>query len=113
VVRLADNARIRRCNAQQLTTYVNRLLDAGLQREWRRLESWVSYPLPGVARAAEVIEARNHRVAWYSTKAWFSRGSRASGSSTIDDMLSGITVADTPSKNAQAASNPSITASVV
>ena len=53
-------------------------------------------------------------LAWaYSTNAWLNRGSSGSASSTTADRLSGITVAKIPPKNAQAASNPSITASVV
>ena len=52
--------------------------------------------------------------AWaYSTNAWFNRGASGSASSTTADRLSGITVANTPPKNPHAASNPSITASVV
>ena len=53
-------------------------------------------------------------AAWaYSTNAWFNRGASGSASSTTADRLSGITVANTPPKNAHAASNPSITSWVV
>ena len=55
----------------------------------------------------------NPRVCAYSTKAWFNRGSSASASSTIASVLSGISTRNTPPKNAHAASQPAITASVV
>jgi len=45
--------------------------------------------------------------------AWLNRGANGSDLSTIAFMLSGITTANTPPKNAQAASQPAITSSVV
>lgn len=45
--------------------------------------------------------------------AWLNRGSSASAPSTMAFMLSGITVANTPPKNRQAASNPAMTSPVV
>jgi hypothetical protein len=56
---------------------------------------------------------RNPRAWAYSTNAWLKRGSVASASSTTVAMLSGMTTANTPPKNAHAASKPAITASVV
>jgi hypothetical protein len=53
----------------------------------------------------------NPRDCAYSTNAWFSRGWVESALSTIALVLSGITVANTPSKNAHAASQPAITSS--
>jgi hypothetical protein len=55
----------------------------------------------------------NPRDCAYSTNAWFSRGWVESALSTIAFMLSGITVANTPSKNAHAASQPATTSSIV
>ena len=61
-------------------------------------------------RAGSITNPR----AWaYSTNAWFNRGSSASARSTIAFRLSGITVANTPPKNAHAASNPAITSPTV
>ncbi len=61
-------------------------------------------------RAASIANPR----AWaYSTNAWFNLGSSGFAPSTMADMLSGITVRNTPPKNAQAASQPSIVAAVV
>jgi len=58
-------------------------------------------------RAASI---RNPRACAYSRKASFSLGPRGSLLSTIALQLSGITTLNTPPKNAQAASKPSITA---
>src|SRR5581483_1026875 len=55
----------------------------------------------------------NPRAWEYSAKASVKRGSYAPASMTIGDMLSGMTTLKTPAKNAQAASKPSMTASVV
>ena len=49
----------------------------------------------------------------YSTKAWLKLGSRLSASTTMLDMLSGMTTLKTPPKKAQAASKPETTTSVV
>src|SRR5438445_784864 len=46
-------------------------------------------------------------------KAWFNLGSVGFALSTTAERLSGITVRNTPPKNRQAASHPSITAAVV
>lgn len=59
------------------------------------------------ARAGSI---RNPRACAYSTNASFSRGEVGSERSTIALQLSGITTRNTPPKNAQAASKPSITA---
>ena len=55
----------------------------------------------------------NPRAWAYSTKAWLKRGSSGSAPSTTAERLSGISVPNTPPKNAHAASQPAITASVV
>ena len=55
----------------------------------------------------------NPRAWAYSRKASLSFGSVASALSTMAFMLSGITTANTPPKNAQAASNPAITSASV
>jgi hypothetical protein len=49
----------------------------------------------------------------YSKNASVNRGSVASASTTIGDMLSGITTLKTPPKNTHAASNPAMVASIV
>lgn len=48
-----------------------------------------------------------------STNAWFNLGSVGLARSTTAERLSGIIVRNTPPKNRQAASHPSITAAVV
>jgi hypothetical protein len=56
---------------------------------------------------------RKPRLWAYSTKAWLNRGSVGLALSTTAERLSGMTVENTPPKKAHAASQPSMTASVV
>ena len=67
-------------------------------------------PWDGAPASASTRKPRS----WaYSTKASLSRGSVGLALSTMAAMLSGITTAKIPPKNAQAASKPSMTSAIV